>query len=815
MSICSRAVARKAVFNGDFTVAEKGDNGEVDYLMVGEFGVSATEGPGGAAEGPGGATGGPGGTSDDILVDAGDEDFLVSTVKQEYLQYRHGIKWDHLAYDVVREDGVPVEYICCNDPTTVVNQSPPFDPEFCDYFSHQQKASIRSMEKMELNNALIIESDFFDEKVLNNFAIGANFGMLSNDVGSGKTRIASAVAFRNLYSQAVGGNTLRKLPITTYREVIQVGGGNTQLFKQFFGAQELQYNPISNVNVNKLGNELEKGIRYKCLGATLMVVSPSTFHQWKQEVLDMQERLGGTQGDSQGDSQENLQGAPKFLFISAEEDFSTQDPIDDPDYAGKVARVKEQLDDIDSDSNSIIVMTNKWYNDNLITSPRFFSFNRIFFDEPDTIEYKSSNKIVARFTWLISTTIKQWIQSRYDAIKGTEALAGRDKATRVGEVEVCTYDDPSIVEIILNNFLVRDTSSPVDNSNLLDFVKYSVFADNFYNAFGVVLADYSSLTEALSAYDVPALEKVLGTEKACVMDKIYRFIEGKHATNAEVTSLELKFGEQTKYAQSQPAGTPFAIDSANYLALEAAHAEKKREMLASIASRDAIFWELDKILISSTKEAKCTICKESVVLGVTTGDHHVSDCCFSITHTKCIEDVKAAAAPAAKATVRRRRKQETAPVAAPVVQVPVATAAEGVGNNSLFKDIMFSSGKVFTAGPNVGQVVVETVEKGNKVSTKGLFDIDRTVIQEEYSAFEDMFSEKEAERFDCRCCGVVGSKIHPLEKSLVFSRMSNPVAITAAAVYQGTIGSGAGSGSGSGAGSGSGSDTGTRQAKIV
>lgn len=737
MSTCPRALARKSIFNKNYISAKCGDNGETDYYVISD-------------------------SKEDMIVDNGEEDLLVTPVKFEFLQYRYGILWDKLVFDVVREDGVPVEYICCNDPELVINTAPPFDPEFNDYFSHQQKVSIRMMEKMEMNNALIIESDFFDERVLNNFAIGSKFGMLSNDVGSGKTRIAVAIAFRNLYSQKrTDEKILRRLPITIYREVIDENQGDKQVFKQFFGAKELSYNPIGDTNVNKLGNELEKSNRYKCLDSTLIAVSPSTFHQWKSEVLDMMNKFGV--GDES-----------RFLFISSEEDFTTENPIDDPEYEQKTARVAEQISIIDKNEHDIIIMTNKWYNDNLITSPKLFSFNRIFFDEPDTIEYKSSQKIIARFTWLISTTIKQWISDRYQAIKGTTQLAGRDKATRVGESEVCTYDDPSIVEIILDNFLVRDDSSPVDNSKFLNFVKYPVFLDNFYKRISSVISNNSPLNEALSGYNIKELDRILGTERISVMEKIYNYIASNHASNAELTALDLKFGEDTKYAESNVENPLFNVESKNYKNKKEKYLQEKKKMKESIDERDRIFETVDDILATFVSDTKCTFCNENIKI---VNECHVSDCCFSLSHSKCFIESKKKDEPTGKVTLRRARKKAAEEVKSEEEKKSdedekVVNECEGFDNNNIFKNIIFASGKVFDPSETSAQFV-DIVEKGNKVSTKNLFNISRVVAQEKYTALTDVFSEDEVEVHDCRCCGILNARIHPLEKSTIATRIQS------------------------------------------
>lgn len=762
MSDCLRSAARKALFTKNYTDVNAREHLEKDEKA--DFTFLATDE-----------------SEKDKLVDVGDSDILIETIKNEYLKFRYGIEWPLLTFEVRREEGVPVEFFCCNDPniTEKASGSIPFDYEnttgvgftaaLGDYFSHQQKGSIRGMIRLELNNAIIVKSVFFDPRVLNVFALGSRIGFLCNDVGSGKTRIIVAMAFLDIYSQKSGGFVGRNLPISFYRELVESSDSNTVDFKQFFGATEFRDNVISNMNANKLGNDLERAYRYKCLDATLMVVSASTFHQWKQEVLDMEARFGWNGAVSNPDTPN-----PEFLFINASEDFSTPDPFDDPDYFGKTHRVKEHLDAIDKNGYKIIVMTNKWFNDNMVDSNRYWSFNRICFDEPDTIEYKSKHKIIGRFTWLISTTVREWIDKRYTLIKGTTELAGKDNATRVGEVELCTYDDPSIVDIVLDVFSVRDDSSPVDNSRFLNFIKYPPFADNFYKKFDIILKPYSALREALSAYDVESLDFVLGKDSSCVMDKVYKYISGKYSDKSEITALKLRFDEQTEFA-TVTEDEKYNLKSENYKSLKIEYYETKKEMQRSSDEKDVILGKFDSIIKQQLTGSSCTICGDSFG-DLSTG--FVYDCCFGVVHSECHAAGAAGAAGAVgtvtTAPVRRRRKVDASE---PVASLPQQSESANFGSAALFSGILHASGKKIERDGK-GKITIDTIERGNQVSTDGLFDINRFVKAEEYKNVEDVYSAPAIEKRDCKHCGISGSLVFPLKGSLVLRAVEHLSATT-------------------------------------
>ena len=674
------------------------------------------------------------------IIDAGEEDLLVSPVKTEYLQHRYGVEWPTLEFEATFEDGVPTEYFCCNNPNLVEKPSTelPFPVEGNPYLTEQQANSIITMEKLELNNAVTLASEFFDEKVLNNFALGSKLGLLCNDVGSGKTRIAVAMALRDRYSQKPGGFVGNILPISLYREVFpeassSSSSASTVTFKQFFGANELQFNAISSTNVNTLGNTLEKGYRYKCLDATLMVVSTSTFHQWKNEILLFP-----------------LEKTPSALFVNP----TKLDPNDDDaTFSAHHATVNETLATLEKNEHKIVLMTNDWFNDHLANAGKFFSFNRIFFDEPDTIHYISKHKITARFTWLISTTVREWIHKRYLDIKGTQELAGRDVASKIGETEFCIYDDPTIVEIFINNFTVRDESTPVDNAGKLKFIKYKPFADNFYKTLDPLLDDYPRLREALSAYDSSLLEEILGKDSFPVMDKIFNFLSNKYTHRSELNTLNLRFKEQTEFAKTTE-NENFNLDSESYRALKAEYLETKAAMQKSCEDKDETLAKFNDLRASAN--SMCSSCK----LPVLPGEGFVFDCCYGVTHSgSCLEEVKVVTKPIPirrkKAILVVEEEQKSTSLASPVEE-DTKILGSTLATTSLFKNILHASGK--SVAPS-GKVNSDVIEKGNQVSTSGLFDINRTVDAIKYENVKDVYSDDALKKRDCKHCGMVASAI--------------------------------------------------------
>ncbi len=444
-------------------------------------------------------------------------------------------------------------------------QTPLLEYEDSDYFFDQQKESIYMMERLEAENVFLLGDDkvsipgTMNGHSINRVAIKTNFGILANNPGTGKTRITAAMVLRNaIKSRDVNFRYEPGLAI-----YVEDFGVEHKKFDEF-----TRVNKYYNINTTQNWQNKEKrsfialnDVEYEKEDATLVVVSISTFPQWKDEFDNIIEEFG-------------LEG--KVVFHCMKEK-----------TRGAEVSIPMGCD--------VILTTSTFYERHICKIDYPIMFNRIVFDEPDTIRYPLGNeKTQGRFKWLVSATIGKRI---LDDIDTSREGGKRNTYTRIGDIEAAGLEICGNQHGILEGVTVFVPKDSVDNSKFLNFIEYqnfedTVFIDKFKDNFARI---DPALAEALAAGDEATIARILGATEGrmCKMDRIYN----KHLRDLE-NLLKLK--------------------------------EKQPERMAVIKKDLA---ELDKKLKETLthKADECPVCLCELELD----DAILFDCCFLMAHKGC------------------------------------------------------------------------------------------------------------------------------------------------------------------------------------
>lgn len=377
----------------------------------------------------------------------------------------------------------------------VTTCEPLFDYDDSNYFFDQQKETIARMEELEANNVFHLGKEgHMNWDSINKIVMKTNFGILSNDPGSGKTRPAIAVALRNVCRARKVGFCYEP-GLSLYVEDMNA---NHEEFDEY-----LRINNYGRIKTTDNWRNHEKKVyidkrqtAFVKNTATLIVVSNSIFGQWEEAILDMLEEF----------------------------DFDI--------YMLTMKEKPRGKDVVIPDGYDIILVTDGFYNNYMTKLGQNIMFNRIIFDEPDTVIYRLGNETCqARFKWLVSSTVTTNVKSH---LKGT----GKVTYSRVSDIEAAGMNlgDEKLVDEVMNKINIYIPANSVDNSRWINFIEYknfqdTLFLDTFKNAINRI---DPALNEALASGNEAEISRILGVVEGrmCKLDRMYN----KHLN--DLTSLK-------------------------------------------------------------------------------------------------------------------------------------------------------------------------------------------------------------------------------------------------------------------------------------
>lgn len=385
----------------------------------------------------------------------------------------------------------------------ITRQEPLFDYEDSDYFSTQQKESIFRMEKLEAENAITINEAVSVNKVV----VKTNFGILANNPGTGKTRVAAAVAIRNV--------------IKTRNIAFSYEPGLSLYVEKMDAEHEdhdeyIRCNQYGGVETTKNWRAHERkvfnttvDISYRKNNSTLIVVPLSTFGQWQNEITEL---------------------LREFELL---DEVSVQ-------YIKQKQKGKDVSFAEGAGAPDIILVTNTFYNTYIINlENQKIMFNRVIFDECDTNKYSLGNEgVQGRFKWLISATVNKTLKEHLMGVKEKDLLKNqrdRDgslkttafKYNHVGDIETAglSFKSPVVCQKIIDYLNIFVPKDAVDNIKYLNFIEYRNLADvAFLDRIGdVINAIDPALAEAFASGNEEEISRILGESSKgyCKTDRMY------------------------------------------------------------------------------------------------------------------------------------------------------------------------------------------------------------------------------------------------------------------------------------------------------